>query len=131
MSAETLFDVPQEPTFDREAFHARVKAANEIRTLADARRERDEAMARVDSAADDTWKTAAMETLLRFCQTREPFTTDDVMDDLQRSGYQVREPRALGPVVRRAVTRQWMYRIGYVPSRRRHCSPMPQYRGAL
>lgn len=109
------------------------------KTLADAARERDEAMARAAEAADADWVADAyhaLETLAgRHWEDSGDglgFTTDDVWDLLAERGVPApREPRALGTIVREAVREGLIRRTGaYRPSRRRHCSPIPVYVGA-
>jgi hypothetical protein len=66
----------------------------------EARRRRDEAIRRVDDAADPEWKAAAAWAVYYVCLTESLFTPDDVW----ASGLpKPREPRALGPVMLRAV----------------------------
>jgi hypothetical protein len=64
------------------------------------RKARDEAIERVDDAAADRWKEDAWQLILRLSAAGAPFTTDD----LWRAGLAMpREPRALGPMMLRAV----------------------------
>lgn len=64
-----------------------------------------EALIRVDSAADYTWKEAAAEAVRAVAERYVDFTTDDVWDFLESNypGVTTHEPRALGPVMIRAV----------------------------
>jgi hypothetical protein len=76
-------------------------------------------MARVEEAADDGWKDRAWDALMRRAADRHHFTTDDIWDDLD--GDIPREPRALGPLVMRAVRAGLIADTGAMaPSRRRH-----------
>lgn len=68
--------------------------------LAGARSARDEAMGRVEGHADPVWKEAATETLMEVVRSLAEFTSDD----LWALGLpKPREPRALGPIMMRAV----------------------------
>lgn len=60
---------------------------------------RDEAMQRVEDAAPDEWKDAADATVLKLARTGLPFTTDGVWNLMP---VKPPEPRALGPVMKRA-----------------------------
>lgn len=74
------------------------------RTIFDAlegERRRDEAIHRVDLHADGDWKDAALRTVRSLAASRTTFTTDDVWKLLAGAGYEVREPRAMGAVMRR------------------------------
>lgn len=109
------------PGWRRDAHHGRPP-----KTPADGRRERDEALARVDTAADPAWKDEARRIVRRVATTRDTFTTDDVWD----AGLPTpTEPRALGPVITALIRAGAITATGdYVPSRRRHATPMPVYR---
>jgi hypothetical protein len=101
-------------------------------TTSEAIAERDDALARVDQAADADWQGEAILSFRRLVERGEPFTTDDVWDDLaDRDVPGPREPRALGPVTRRLLglgliepvePQEWR------PSRRRHMTPIRVYR---
>jgi hypothetical protein len=65
------------------------------------RRRRDEAIDAVDQAADDRWKSDALEAVRQVCLTQRTFTTDDVWAHLGRKDP-TRENRAMGPVMLRA-----------------------------
>lgn len=68
-----------------------------------AQRAGDEAVARVERHATGEWKVAARAAVLAVAAHRDAFTTDDVWALLERANMQPREPRALGPIMRRAV----------------------------
>jgi hypothetical protein len=57
------------------------------------------AVARVDRAADPDWKEEAYAAGVQLCRMRERFTADDMWTLVAKP----REPRALGPVMRRLV----------------------------
>lgn len=92
---------------------------------------RNEAMAKVDAAADDYWKEAAMESIRSLCDEIDfagVFTTDDVWDKLEKDWPEAKthEPKALGPVMARAA------KLGYIrktdqtlDSKREECHARP------
>lgn len=93
-------------------------------TLFDALRARDEAMARVDEAADSVWKDQALEAIRVTCEQLHEFHVDDVwkIGELERT----REDRALGPQMRRAAALGWCRKTDRVrPSIRSHGSGKP------
>ncbi len=69
---------------------------------------RDESMAQVEAHADDAWKLAAWDALVRsvgiaLARPKAEFTTDLVWWCLNDAGaVPAREPRALGPVMKQA-----------------------------
>lgn len=61
---------------------------------------RDDGIARVDENADEVWKADAFEAVRRVASVKATFTPDDIW----KSGLRKpREPRALGPVMLRAI----------------------------
>ena len=62
---------------------------------------RDEAIARVDKAADLTWKQVALDVAQRIARNQSTLTTDDVWKALDGSGLTTPEPRAMGAIMRR------------------------------
>ena len=68
---------------------------------------RDEAVERVEAHADPTWLDEAYTAIATVCMFRGQggeFTTDAVWAVLDRAGIESpHEPRAMGPVIRRAV----------------------------
>lgn len=90
---------------------------------------RDQAIAQVDGAADDQWKDQARRAVWWCANHHATFTVDDVWDRLEALGIPTPpEPRALGPVLMRAV------RAGAIrdtekmaKSRRRHASKITVY----
>ena len=63
---------------------------------------RDEAMERVEEHADDAVLAAADTAVKYLASTRDEFTIDAVQYLLDQQGLAFREPKALGPVMRRA-----------------------------
>lgn len=91
---------------------------------------RDEALERVESASDPDWVVSAEKALLYVSMSLQTFSTDDVWDRLRMLSVPApREPRALGPVMRRAVRDGLIKAVGYAASERpeRHCAPVRMY----
>ena len=90
---------------------------------------KDEAMARVDAAASDTWKVYMREAVRQTCLRMNRFTSDDVFDrvDADPNALVTHELRAFGPVMLRAAHLGWCRKadVAPVPSRREslHYSP--------
>lgn len=116
---ESLFDMP--PAFDMEAFHRRVAKANA---------ERDRAIGRINASTSKLWKDQATNVVRQLAQTGRHFSSDDVMDEIEKLDI-VTDPRALGPVMRKALTDGWIVKTGYAPSRRRHSTPINVYVGLI
>lgn len=73
----------------------------------------EEAMGRVDNGADPDFKLEAYTVVHYLALTVHEFTTDRVWWELQRRGAtDPREPRALGPIMRRAQTLEWIADTG-------------------
>ena len=100
------------------------------KTLLDALAEADQAIQRVDDNASERWKSAAEAIVLSRAATQQPFTTDDVMEDLATLSVSTHDSRALGPVIRRAVRKNVLVEVGMTRSRRRHGARIPIYSGA-
>lgn len=97
-------------------------------TLAVAEQQRDDAMARVDGAADEQWRIDAWEFVRRYLSTHPFMCTDDLWDaGLPRT----RENRALGPLIMRAARAGWIVKDGYRPSTRRHLTPQVVWRSLI
>ena len=101
-------------------------------TLDRARVERDAAMAQVAEHTDPEWLAQAERAVGHLAALREPFTADSVWEQLAaRQVPAPREPRALGPVMKRAVRDGVIRWTGnYDSSTRRHCTPVRVYVGA-
>ena len=65
---------------------------------------RDEAMQQVDDHADTSWKGKALAAVLHIAEHGDEVTTDEVWAALEKWYPHLRthEPRAMGPVMRRA-----------------------------
>jgi hypothetical protein len=91
----------------------------------DAVANREDAIKRVDAAAQQQWKNAAI-MCLRWCAEQyDEFTADEVWEKLEASFPDVstHEPAALGPRFRDAARRGW---ISKVPGRMRSHSKFGQ-----
>jgi hypothetical protein len=76
---------------------------------------REDAITRVDDAASALWKAQALDAVRCVALIREQFTTDAVWFVLEKCGIAgPREPRALGAVMRRAVTEGFCTSTGEV-----------------
>lgn len=98
-------------------------------SLLDALAAADEAIRRVDENADEGWKRAAGLAVFQRAKMGQPFTTDDIMEDLSDMGVVTHDNRALGPVIRRALQTAIIKEIGMTRSRRRHGARIPVYAG--
>ena len=100
------------------------------KTPKEARQETEEAMRRADEHANQRWSDECAHVIWRLAKSGDPFTTDEVMTIMAESQYKTHEPRALGPVVNRALRKKVIKPTGdYVKSTRRHSSPIPVYIG--
>lgn len=100
-------------------------------TITQARTERDAAVAQVEDAADGAWLIQAGDAIRHLATIGVPFSTDDVWDRLYALAVPApREPRALGPVVKRALTAGIIQPDGTTQSRRRHAALIRTYVGA-
>jgi hypothetical protein len=94
-----------------------------MRTISEATAQRDAAIAQVDANADDEWKRYALGFIAELSADLDEFTTDDLWD---AGLIKPREPRALGPVMRRAAKRGLIATTGeFRKSRYRNCAPLP------
>ena len=64
--------------------------------------ERDAGIATAEQGASDRWLAQALAAVRVIAARGEPFSTDDVWALLATMGAAVREPRAMGAVMRRA-----------------------------
>jgi hypothetical protein len=100
------------------------------KTPEQAKKETDEAIKRVDAHAQKKWQDEAAHVIWRLARSGETFTTDEVMTTMEASENKTHDPRALGPIIRRAITKKVIHATGdYVKSTRRHSSPIPVYIG--
>ncbi|THA41784.1 hypothetical protein [Streptomyces sp. A1547] len=89
---------------------------------------RDNAIAQVDANADAAWKSYALGFIAELSGRLDEFTTDDLWD---AGLVKPREPRALGPVMRRAAKRGLITTTGqFRASRYRNCAPLPVWSAA-
>lgn len=97
--------------------------------LFDAREARDAALVRVDEAAGSEWKDAALEAVYRVALRRSRFTSEDIWRLVEKP----REPRALGPVLMRAVKLGYCAPAGFVQCSMvsRHAAPVREYVSCL
>jgi hypothetical protein len=92
-------------------------------SFATATAKRDAAIAQVDANADEDWKRYAFGFVAELSSKLPSFTTDDLWD---YGLIKPREPRALGPVMRRVAARGLIHQTGtYQKSRYRNCAPLP------
>lgn len=94
-----------------------------------ATQQRDTAMAQVDRAANAEWKDAARRAIWHLATTREEFTADDVWMRLAEMGVPTTvDPRALGPVIMRALRAGAIRDTGRMDkSERRHKTKITVY----
>lgn len=69
---------------------------------AKAQRLKEQAIDRVEEAAPDEWLEAAQDAVLFVCQRLHQFTTDDIWQAMPEDIRQLREPRAMGAIMRQA-----------------------------
>jgi hypothetical protein len=127
VTVDTLWTETVE-TFDSEAFVDRIRKAQRT---ALAKTEADTAMRNAERNTDPTWAEAAESIIVELARTGRHFTSDDIMEHLTDVETETPDPRALGPIVKRALSRQWIARTGYEPSRRRHGTPIAVYVGMI
>ncbi|MGW8630575.1 hypothetical protein [Streptomyces sp. NPDC055793] len=94
-----------------------------IPTLKAAEAARDEAMERVYESAADEWKAKAHATVIAVADSLGEFTVDDLWDaGLDKPA----EPRAMGPILRKAARDGFIRQTGnYAKSRYRNATPIP------
>jgi hypothetical protein len=94
--------------------------------LREAENARAAAIDQVERNADDEWREAAAEIIMRLAQTRSVFTTDDVWEQLVLAGYTTHEPRAMGAVMRASARMGVICKTDrVVNSRRAQCHARP------
>ena len=125
---DTLFPMAEPENFDVQAYGDRI---HKRARLMQAKAERDAALDQVEDNADARWKLEAERIVIELARTGRHFTSDDVMDALARLDVTTHEPRALGPVMLKAVRQEWIHKTGYTASRRRHASPIAEYVGMI
>lgn len=101
-----------------------------MKTLEVAIEERNEAMARVEAAANEEWKSAVAQIIRKFASFHIPFSSDDIMDTAAGLPISTNDPRALGPLMTRAAKDCAIKKTGrMILSRRRHASPITEWVG--
>lgn len=99
-------------------------------SLATAAAARDDALERVEAAADAAWFDMAWKALVAYLRRHEQFFVDDFWSETELPVP--REARALGPLVRRAVRAGYLKKTGgYRPSVRSHMTAKPIWRSTL
>lgn len=111
-------------------------AVSEQLSIDEAIRQRESAVRRVDEAADRHWADVALETIRQVARRQPTVHSDDLHVYMAEHHPDVRthEPRAWGPVTRRAVARGWIVPTDtYRPSARpsTHRNPKRVYRSRL
>lgn len=99
-------------------------------SLLDALAARDNALARVEAAAPKGWNERALDAVYALADRYDTFTSEHVWG----SGLEKPpEPRALGPVLKKAVTYGWCVPGEYVKSgmHSRHLAPVRKYHSLL
>jgi hypothetical protein len=71
------------------------------------KRGKDDGMGRADRNANEAWKQAADEAVLKTAREKPVFTTDDVLQRIPENVL-THEMRALGPVMLRAAKNGWI-----------------------
>lgn len=91
---------------------------------------RDAALERVEAAADYEWKELADEITEYVCRHWRLFTSETIW---HYGLPKPREPRAMGPVLKRAVASGWCVPEGFVTCSMasRHAAPVRQYRSLI
>ena len=86
----------------------------------------DAALEAVEAHADADWKHAALEAVRLCAQQMPDFTTDQGWKVLSRTDSQTHEPRAMGAIMRQAVSLGWVKPTDqYRPSDRPDCHKRP------
>lgn len=83
------------------------------------KKERDAAAYSSMNAANQNWRDEARATVELLARRRTPFTTDEVLDILERKGTITRENRALGGIMMKARNDLVIKPIGTRPTTRR------------
>lgn len=101
----------------------------------EARRRGNAAQEAAERAADPLWLAEAEKALLMLARSCQTVTTDEIWEELDRRGLRrPREPRALGPVMKRGASAGWIEPTDrYTPSiqPQGHGRPMRIWRSKL
>lgn len=99
------------------------------KTPTEARKERDENMATVEENAGDEWQEYAIALIRSVAKAKGRFTSDEVMEAMERKPHNT---KALGPAMLQAAKLGIIRKSGdFLPSRRRHCTPIIVWESAL
>ena len=98
--------------------------------LAKERRDREEAIARVNRNAAPDWADEFYEAVRTVARSRKEFTTRDVrtLYDLAPDAPQTHEPRAIGAVMRRAQREGLIVKTERFEDTGTHCAPQRVWR---
>lgn len=101
-------------------------------TIFEAIEKRNDAIDRGEINAKTEWKSLALHAIQQLCYTRREFTADDIWKKIDGCGVTTHDRRALGGVMRKAVNEKWCRNtMRYVPSKRRHASPIPVWESLI
>jgi hypothetical protein len=90
--------------------------------------ERDQAMGQAQQGTDPGWKVEAAATVRHLARRGADFTPDDVWVRLEELRIPPpREPRALGPILKRLANADVIRAKGFTESNRRHGAPVRIY----
>jgi hypothetical protein len=96
---------------------------------------RDKAMASVEKNAGWDWNVMALDVVKKVATRNHGFICDDVHEAAEKLGLrQPHDPRAWGPIMKKAVTLGICEKTGtYIPTRRpsRHGAPVAVYRSRI
>lgn len=108
------------------------RSFKETKTIPQARAERDEAMGRAERGTDADWAKEAEKATLWVARIGGDFTPDDIWERLEDQKVPApREPRALGPVLKRMTNAHLIKPKGFTESRRRHSAPVRVYEAGV
>ena len=83
------------------------------------------AMEQVYENADEDWKDAAKDALLRVADRGRDFTSEDVTEEIP-DGVSTHEPRAMGPVMLWGIRHKVMEPVGWSQSRLKTSNQYPK-----
>lgn len=129
MMTDTLFDYDPGAALDKGKVHGCPGLGCHI-CASEAQAQASRKIAQAVQHADSSWLDHAEAVIRHNARLGIDFTTDEVMEEMQRSPFITHEPRALGGVVRRLIREGVMVQVGFTKSRRRHSTPIPVYCGA-
>lgn len=83
-----------------------------------------QALGHAEREAPD-WGSVALAFVHKYARSHAQFVAEDCIAAAIAWGLASPVPKAWGPVFRRAARLGIITRVGYEPSKRRHCSPTP------